>query len=74
MNKHFISLHKCSLSCLYVLALWTGPEFATDTHDQATLVDKVAGEIHDQQQDQTHYDDHPNSQPCAEARAILHVV
>lgn len=60
-----------SLALLHVFALGSGPSFAaqvhSDAHEQATLVQEVAGYVHDHQEQDEDDNEDPHNGACAQA-------
>ena len=71
-----VNLRECCLALLNVLALSTRPglsaEVHSDAHEESTLVEEVAGDVHAHQQQEEDNDEDAYDGSGAQARAAIH--
>lgn len=67
--------HEGGLALLQVVAFGPRSRLAAETHDEAALVDEVAGDVHgEQEEDERHHQDPgPQHDAHGERRFVVHV-
>lgn len=67
--------HEGGLALLQVVAFGPRSRLAAETHDEAALVDEVAGDVHGQQEEHErhHQDAGPQHDAHGERRFVVHV-
>lgn len=74
-NHNGCGSHEGGLALLQVVAFAPRSRFAAETHDEAALVDEVAGDVHGQQEEyeRHHQDPRPQHGAHGERGVVLHI-
>lgn len=76
IGKDEVHSRECCLALLHVLTLSTRSglptEVNSDAHEESTLVEEVAGDIHAHQQQEKDNNEDAYDSSCAQARATAH--
>ncbi|TNN73223.1 hypothetical protein EYF80_016554 [Liparis tanakae] len=63
--------HEGCLALLHVVSFGPCAGFAAEAHDEATLVGKVTGDVHSEQQEEKRYDEDPSPEHDAHGELFL---